>query len=75
MSTASDAASLKPDCVVIDTSIWRSQLLLKTPAGVSLLYTLGRQGGFVGLPEVVEGESTNQVVQAGLEAGKELEKD
>lgn len=62
------------DCVVIDTNIWRSELLLKTPVGVSFVYTLGRQHGFIGLPEVVEGELTRQIVQAGHEAAETLEK-
>lgn len=62
------------DCVVIDTNIWRSQLLLNTPTGVSLVYALGRQGGYIGIPEVVERELATQVVQAGLEAVGELQK-
>ena len=48
------ATTRKPDCVVIDTNIWRLELLLKAPVGVSLVYTLGRQKGCIGLPEVVE---------------------
>lgn len=74
MSTESDTASRNPDCVVIDTCIWRSHLLLKTPVGVSLVYTLRRQSGFIGLPEVVEGELKQQVVEAGLKAAEELAK-
>jgi len=58
----------RPDCVVIDTNIWRSELLLKTPLGVSFVYTLGRQQGRLGLPEVVERELKKQIVEAGLEA-------
>src|SRR5213593_3729857 len=45
----------KPICVVIDTCIWRSNLLLKNPVGMSLMYTLGRQHGVIGFPEIVEG--------------------
>jgi len=74
MSTESDTAGRKPDCVVLDTNIWRSDLLLKTPMGVSLIYTLGRQGGFIGLPEVVEGELKEQVVEEGLKAAEQLAK-
>ncbi len=66
--------SEKPDCVVIDSNIWRSELLLKTPVGVSLVYTLGRQRGSIGLPEVVEGELTRQVLELGNEAAQALEK-
>lgn len=72
MSISDNNSSQKPDCVVIDTNIWRSDLLLKTPIGVSLLYTLGRQGGFIGLPEVIERELKEQVVEAGLEAAQKL---
>ena len=64
----------KPDCVVIDSNIWRSELLLKTPVGVSLVYTLGRQHGFIGLPEVVQGELTRQILEVGNEAAQSLEK-
>jgi len=69
-----DNAVQKPDCVVIDTNVWRSGLLLKTPVGVSLVYALARQRGFLGLPEVVERELTKHVVEAGREAIKTLEK-
>ncbi|HUT92301.1 MAG TPA: PIN domain-containing protein [Thermoguttaceae bacterium] len=64
----------KPDCVVIDTNIWRSELLLKTPVGASFVYTLGRQRAFLGLPEVVEQELTRQIVEAGHLAAEALEK-
>lgn len=74
MSTESDTTGRKPDCVVIDTCIWRSNLLLKTPVGVSLVYTLRRQDGFIGLPEVVEGELKEQVVEEGLKAAEQLAK-
>lgn len=64
----------KADCVVIDSNIWRSELALKTPIGVSLVYTLGRQSGCIGLPEVVETELIRQVVEAGSEARQDFEK-
>lgn len=72
MSIGHHNAKRKPDCVVIDTNIWRSELLLKTPMGVSLIYALQRQGGRIGLPEVVEAELTGQVVEMGLEAANSL---
>jgi hypothetical protein len=68
MTIKNDNSSQKPDCIVIDTNIWRSDLLLKTPVGVSLVYALGRQGGFIGLPEVVERELSQQVLEAGIKA-------
>lgn len=34
----------KPTCVVIDTNIWCSHLLLKTPLGESAVYALGPLG-------------------------------
>jgi predicted nucleic acid-binding protein len=64
----------QPDCVVIDTNIWRSDLLLKNPIGTTLVYTLGRQGGVICLPEVIETELKTQVVQHGLEAVAEMDK-
>jgi hypothetical protein len=67
------ADAAKPECVVIDTSIWRSSLLLKNPVGESLIYTLGRQGGLIGLPEVIEMELPHVIAEAGLEASSKLE--
>jgi hypothetical protein len=55
-------------CVVVDTSVWRAEPLLKTPLGVTLVYTLSRRGAVIGLPEVVEMELKEQIVEAGLEA-------
>src|SRR5438094_4585125 len=72
MTIGNDNASRKPLCVVIDTNIWRSQLLLKTPVGLSLIYALQRQSGFLGLPEVVEAELIDQVVEVGLEEAEKL---
>jgi hypothetical protein len=60
--------SPKPICAVVDTSVWRAEPLLKTPLGVTLVYTLSRRGGVVGLPEVVELELKGQIVEAGREA-------
>jgi hypothetical protein len=60
--------SPKPICAVVDTSIWRAEPLLKTPLGVTLVYTLHRRGGVVGLPEIVELELKGQIVEAGLDA-------
>src|SRR5438128_1161430 len=67
------ASPQKPICVVIDTNIWRSDLLLKDAIGMSFVYTLGRQRGFIGLPEVVEGELKNQIVECGCKAIAKLE--
>ena len=57
-------------CVVVDTSVWRAEPLLKTPLGVTLVYSVSRRGGVVGLPEVVELELKGQIVEAGLEAAE-----
>lgn len=60
----------KPICVVVDTSVWRAEPLLKTPMGLTLVYTLSRLKGFIGLPEVVELELKPQIVEAGREAAE-----
>jgi len=68
MGAESTQDSRKRICVVVDTCVWRAEPLLKTPLGVTLVYTLSRRGGVVGLPEVVELELKSQIVEAGLEA-------
>ena len=74
MTADSDVAHPKPDCVVIDTNVWVSQLLLKTPVGMSLVYTLGRQQGFIGLPEVIERELSKHILEHGQDAADKIEK-
>jgi hypothetical protein len=68
-------APQQSECVVIDTNIWRSELLLKTPVGMSFIYTLGRQQWRLALPEVVERELAKQIVEAGLGAVEHANKE
>jgi hypothetical protein len=74
MTAVSDVTLRHPDCVVIDTNVWRSELLLKTPVGMSFVYTLGRQHALLGLPEVVERELAKQIIEAGLDAVEQANK-
>lgn len=60
-------------CVVIDTSIWRSQPLLQTPLGKSLTYLVHRLSGCIGMPEVIELELKRQLLAAGLESLSKVE--
>src|SRR5438105_11400294 len=55
-------------CIVLDTNIWRSQLLLKTNLGIALLHYVRQMGARIGLPEIVEQEVKKQIVLAGEEA-------
>ena len=41
--------------------------LLKTPLGLTLVYSVSRRNGVIGLPEVVELELKKKIVEAGLE--------
>jgi hypothetical protein len=59
-------------CVVLDTNIWRSDLLLRTPRGAALLYALRQSGGRIGLPEIVEREVIKQTIRAGVEAVEQI---
>jgi hypothetical protein len=68
MGTEDAQDGRKPICVVVDTSVWRAEPLLKTPMGLTLVYTLSRRKGFIGLPEVVESELKRQIVEAGRDA-------
>ena len=61
-------------CVVVDTNVWYSETLLDTPAGLSLVYTLGKQGAVLGLPEVIETEIMKQLVRLGNEAAADYAK-
>ena len=61
-------------CVVLDTNVWRSELLLRSPLGVALIYALRASNGRLGLPEVVGEEMERVIVKAGSEAGADIEK-
>jgi len=37
-------------CVVLDTNVWRSELLLNTPNGAALLFLVKRCNAKIGLP-------------------------
>src|SRR6476660_2838369 len=65
---AANLQAKKPLCAVVDTSVWRAQPLLNTPLGRTLVYTVRRQGGVIGLPEIVENELKPQIVEAGRDS-------
>ena len=54
--------------VLIDTSVWRAQPLLRTPLGAALLYYVRRTDSKIALPEVVELEIAKQLYRAAAEA-------
>lgn len=60
--------SPEPVSVVIDTNVWRSELLLRTSMGVAVLHAVHRTGSRICLPEVVERELRKHIVAAGVEA-------
>jgi len=59
-------------CVVLDTNVWRSELLLNTPTGAALLFILKRFNAKIGLPEIVEKEIAKVIVKECLKAAKPL---
>lgn len=61
-------------CVVLDTNIWRSELLLRTPLGAALLFAVHQSKAQIGLPEVVEKEVFRQIVKLGGEASESIKK-
>lgn len=61
-------------CVVLDTNIWRSDLLLRGPLGAALIHSLQASNGKLGLPEVVSEEMYRVVERAGSEAVTDIHK-
>ena len=55
-------------CVVLDTNQWFASLLLRSAAGAALLHTLGRAGGTIAVPEVVDRELRAKVDERGRKA-------
>jgi hypothetical protein len=66
--------SKKKICVVLDSNIWRSELLLKTTMGHAFVYTLSRQKHLIGLPEVIERELKQLLLEVGKETAVHYEK-
>ncbi|MDQ1504904.1 MAG: hypothetical protein QOD57_2631, partial [Actinomycetota bacterium] len=62
-----------PLCVVIDTNIWRRELLLRTPMGAAVLHAVRQLDGRLGLPAVIEREVLKHGVAAGCEAVQKIE--
>jgi len=58
----------KKPCIVLDTNIWRAQLLLRNPLGAALVFAVRSSGGAIGLPEVISDEILKQLTKAGQEA-------
>jgi hypothetical protein len=65
--SAQQAKDVKPICIVIDTNIWRSELMLRTARGAALLFSLRQSNGVLGMPEVIEREIMKQAVEAASE--------
>jgi hypothetical protein len=59
--------------VVLDTNVWRSELLLTSPLGEALVFALVQDQGTIGLPEIVELELKKHVVRAGMEASNQIQ--
>ena len=58
--------------VALDTNIWRSNFLLRTPLGAALLFMLRQSSGKLVLPEVVEVEVNKLIPKFGLEEAKKV---
>lgn len=43
-------------CVVLDTNVWRTEILLNSKLGAALVFAARQSGWLLGLPEVVEDE-------------------
>jgi hypothetical protein len=69
------ANSIHPTFVLIDTSVWRSQPLLRTPLGAALLHYLHRSESSIALPEVVEREVVNLFRRVVSDARDRVESD
>jgi hypothetical protein len=54
-------------CVVLDTNIWRQEILLRSNIGAALLFEVHRQQISLGLPEVVEREIPLVLGRLGVE--------
>jgi flagellar biosynthesis chaperone FliJ len=60
--------------LVLDTNIWYTTLLLSTPAGAAVIYSLSQFKRKLALPEVIEEEIKKQAYKRGTEAVLEIQK-
>jgi hypothetical protein len=73
VSTRQGHGSSQQTFVLVDTSVWRAQPLLRTPLGDALIHYVRRTGSKIALPEVVELEVTKQLFRAVSEARLQAE--
>jgi hypothetical protein len=67
------AENTKPiTCVVVDTNVWRSHQMLRSPTGTALVFYLRSSGASIGLPEVIEREVEKQILARMAEAADEI---
>jgi hypothetical protein len=61
--------------LVLDTNAWvsRQLLLLNTPLGAAMLFSLQRKGGVLGLPEVIEKELSKILGSLAVEAAQKFD--
>jgi len=66
MQSDAELDESKPPCIVIDTNAWVSELFLRSPTGVALIYRLRQSRIALGLPEIIEREiARNAIKQMG----------
>lgn len=63
----------KPVCIIVDTNIWCSSLLLKSEFGPALLHILKRCNGKLGIPEIIKYEIPKQIIKRGKAAISKIE--
>jgi hypothetical protein len=64
----------KSTCIILDSNIWVSSLLLRTSIGAALIYYVRQSKGYIILPEIVEQELFKHIIRVGDDARANVEK-
>jgi hypothetical protein len=73
LRVATEAAVTEKVCVILDASSWISERLLRSSMGAALIHLLLQQRCRIGLPESVEGETTQQLIELGVKAIEDMQ--
>src|SRR5216683_1675961 len=62
-------------CVLLDANSWFSERLLRSGMGAALIHLLLQQKWRIGLPESVEPETTQRLIDEGVKAIETVQRD
>jgi len=74
MNVTATQSNEKATCILLDTNIWRSTLLLRSGLGPALMHLINVANIRIAVPEVIEGEITKQIINLAKDSSEKIER-